>query len=193
MTEHKGSPVEFFASAAEWESWLAPRCSTHEGIWVKIARKDSGILSVSYAEAVEIALCYGWIDGQKGKADEGCWLQRFTARTATSKWSKVNREKATRLIASGRMQPPGQREVDRAKRDGRWDAAYDPPSSASVPDDLQRALDANDQARAFFASLDSQNRYAILFRVHDAKKSETRARRIEKYVAMLARNEKIHP
>jgi uncharacterized protein YdeI (YjbR/CyaY-like superfamily) len=162
-------------------------------VWLKIAKKGAGIDSVSYAEALEVALCYGWIDGQKGRFDDEHWLQRFTARKAASRWSKINRDKATELIERGEMRPAGLREVERAKADGRWDAAYAGQGTATVPDDLRRALDANDRARAFFATLDAANRYAILYRVQDAKKPETRARRIAKYVAMLAEHDTIHP
>jgi uncharacterized protein YdeI (YjbR/CyaY-like superfamily) len=162
-------------------------------VWLKIARKASGVASVSYAEALEVALCYGWIDGQKDKHDDDHWLQRFGPRQPRSKWSKVNRGKATALIEAGAMKPAGLREVERAKADGRWDAAYDSPSTATVPDDLQRALDEEPRAREFFATLDSANRYAILYRIQDAKKPETRARRIAKFVAMLSEHEKLHP
>jgi uncharacterized protein YdeI (YjbR/CyaY-like superfamily) len=148
---------------------------------------------VSYAEAVEVALCFGWIDGQANRLDDDHWLQRFTPRRPRSKWSKINRDRAERLIERGEMSPAGLREVERAKADGRWEAAYDAPSTATIPDDLQRALDANDRAREFFETLNRTNRYAILYRIQDAKKPETRARRIEKYVAMLAEHTKIYP
>jgi uncharacterized protein YdeI (YjbR/CyaY-like superfamily) len=189
----KRDPVMSFASQAAWEKWLAGRHETSNGVWLRIAKKGTGADSVSYAEALETAICYGWIDGQKDRSEEGYWLQRFTRRKLNSKWSKVNREKATELIESGRMKPPGLREVERAKQDGRWEAAYDAQSRATVPEDLQRKLAEDNRAREFFATLDSRNRYAILFRIQDAKKPETRARRIEKYVAMLAAHEKIYP
>jgi uncharacterized protein YdeI (YjbR/CyaY-like superfamily) len=182
-----------FASAEEWETWLVRAHETATGVWLAIAKKGAGVDSVSYAEALEVALCFGWIDGQKRKLDDRHWLQRFTPRTARSKWSKVNRRKATELIERGAMAPAGLREVARAKADGRWEAAYDAQSTATVPDDLRRALDEDAAARAFFATLDSRNRYAILHRVHDAKRPETRERRIQKYVAMLSAGEKIYP
>lgn len=158
-----------------------------------MAKKDSGITSVNHAEALEVALCYGWIDGQRKAEDGKYFLQRFTPRTPRSTWSKINRDKALKLIEEGRMQPAGLAEVDRARADGRWDAAYDAQSVANVPPDLQAALDANPKAAAFFAKLDSRNRYAVLFRTQGAKKPETRARRIAQFVEMLAKGEKIHP
>lgn len=158
-----------------------------------MAKKDSGITSVNHAEALEVALCYGWIDGQRKAEDDKYFLQRFTPRTPRSTWSKINRDKALKLIEEGRMQPAGLAEVDRARADGRWDAAYDAQSVATVPPDLQAALDANPKAAAFFAKLDSRNRYAVLFRTQGAKKPETRARRIAQFVGMLAKGEKIHP
>ena len=182
-----------FASAGAWEAWLEEHHASSDGLWLKFAKKGSGIETVSYAEALEAALCYGWIDGQKAGFDNEYWLQRFTPRRVRSKWSKVNREKATKLIEAGRMKPAGLREVERAKADGRWDAAYESQSKAMVPDDLQRELDKNPEASAFFATLDSRNRYAILHRIQDAKKPETRARRIEKYVAMLGEHRNLYP
>jgi uncharacterized protein YdeI (YjbR/CyaY-like superfamily) len=181
-----------FASPADWAAWLAEHHEDSEGLWLKIARKGSGVDSVTYAEAVEVALCHGWIDGQKRALDDAQWLQRFTPRKARSRWSKINRDKATELIERGAMRPAGLREVERAKADGRWDAAYAGARSATVPADLQAALDADDRAREFFATLDGANRYAILYRVQDAKRPETRARRIAKYVAMLHKHRKIH-
>jgi uncharacterized protein YdeI (YjbR/CyaY-like superfamily) len=186
-------PILAFASRAAWEQWLAEQHAVSRGIWLKIAKKGSGIDTVSYAEALEVALCYGWIDGQKGAYDENYFLQRFTARAARSKWSQVNREKATALIERGEMQPAGLREVQRAREDGRWDAAYEAQSRATVPDDLQRELAKNDAARAFFATLDRLNRYAILYRIGDARKPETRAARIATYVAMLGEGKTIYP
>lgn len=180
-------------SARSFETWLRKNHATSEGAWLEIAKPGAPQATVSYAEAVEIALCYGWIDGQKKALDATHWLQRFTPRRARSMWSKVNRAKAEALIASGRMQPAGQAEIDRAKADGRWDAAYDGARTAAVPADLQAALDARPGAAAFLSALDAANRYAVLWRVQTAKKPETRARRIEMLVAMLARGEKIHP
>ena len=178
-------PVEAFASQGDWATWLEEHHATAPGVWLRFAKKASGIESVSYGEAVEVALCYGWIDGQMRRLDERFYLQRFTPRRRRSSWSKVNVEKATALIESGRMRPAGLAEVERAKADGRWAAAYEPPSRIAVPDDLERAFEANPKAREAFAALDSQNRYAILYRVHGAKRPETRARRIERFVAML--------
>ena len=184
-------PIVSFPTPADWLAWLEEHADA-EGVWVKLTKKGSGVPSVTYAEAVEAALCYGWIDGQMRGLDELYYLQRFTPRRARSVWSKLNREKAEALIERGAMRPAGLREVERARADGRWDAAYDSPSTASVPDDLRHALDGNDAARAFFDTLDSGNRYAILHRLQLAKKPETRARNIEKFVAMLAAGEKLH-
>ena len=186
-------PTVAFASAGEWEAWLTEHHESAPGVWIKLARKGADLPSISQPEAVELALCFGWIDSQARSVDERHWVQRFTPRTARSKWSKVNVAKATELIARGAMRPAGLREVERAKADGRWEAAYDPSSTATVPDDLQRALDADPIAAELFATLDSRNRYAILHRVQDAKKPETRQRRIDKYVAMLSAGEKIYP
>lgn len=186
-------PVIAFESPAAWEEWLAHEHESQNGVWVKIAKKATGIPTVTHAEALEVALCYGWIDGQRKPVDEQWFIQRFTPRRARSNWSKVNRGKVERLMAEGRMQPAGLREIERAKADGRWDAAYDAQSTATVPEDLQRALDANPPASAFFATLNSQNRFAILYRVQDAKRPETRARRIETFVAMLAEGKKLYP
>lgn len=193
MDEKQGLPILPFASPRKWEEWLDKHHQTSKGLWLKLAKKDTGIDSVTYAEALDVALCYGWIDGQKGALDDTFWLQKFTPRTARSKWSKVNRDKATALIKDRRMKPAGLAAVEQARSDGRWEAAYDAQSKASVPEDLQRELDRNPEAAAFFATLDSANRYAVLYRVQEAKKPETRARRIEKFVAMLERGEKVHP
>jgi uncharacterized protein YdeI (YjbR/CyaY-like superfamily) len=186
-------PVIAFESPAAWEEWLAGAHASQNSVWVKIAKKASGIPTVTYAEALDVALCYGWIDGQRKAFDDQWFIQRFTPRRARSNWSKVNREKVARLVAGGRMRPAGLREVERAKADGRWDAAYDPPSTATVPPDLQQALDANPPAAASFAALNSQNRFAILSRLQEAKRPETRARRIETFVAMLAAGDKPYP
>lgn len=182
-----------FESAETFQAWLGENHAVSSGIWLRLRKKGPGIVALDYAQALDVALCYGWIDGQKAKFDDQWWLQRFTPRKPRSKWSKVNRDKAAALIEQGRMQPPGQAEVDRAKADGRWEAAYDGAKTATVPDDLTAALTADPAAAAFFETLDRQNRYAILYRVQDAKKPETRARRIEKYVAMLAKGEKLYP
>jgi uncharacterized protein YdeI (YjbR/CyaY-like superfamily) len=182
-----------FASAEAFEAWLGENHAVSPGIWLKLRKKSPGVVTLDYARALDVALCYGWIDGQKAAFDDQWWLQRFTPRTARSKWSKVNRDKAAALIEQGRMRPAGRAEVDRAMADGRWEAAYDGSKAATVPDDLAAALAADPAAAEFFATLDRQNRYAILYRVQDAKRPETRARRIETYVAMLARGEKLHP
>jgi uncharacterized protein YdeI (YjbR/CyaY-like superfamily) len=187
------SEGERFESVEAWERWLAEHHDEPDGVWIRLARKGSGIRSVTQPEAVETALRYGWIDGQARSFDERFYLQRFTPRRARSMWSKRNREIATALIESGRMEPPGLREVERAKADGRWEAAYDAPSGATVPEDLQGALDANAQAASFFATLDGRNRYAILHRIQTAKKPETRARRIAAFVAMLAEGRTLYP
>lgn len=186
-------PVGAFASAAAWEAWLAEHHATEQAVIVKIAKKASGIPTVSPAEAIEVALCFGWIDGVRRGLDGTHFLQRFTPRRARSKWSKINRAKAIELIEAGRMRPAGLAEVERAKADGRWDAAYDSHSTITEPDDLRAALDANPQARAYFDALDRTNRYAILYRLHDAKKPQTRQRRLEKFVAMCAAGEKLYP
>src|SRR5690242_10253825 len=193
MLEKDNLPIIDFASQQDWETWLQEYHVEKKGIWLKIAKKESGISSVSYAEALESALCYGWIDGQKASFDDQYWLQKFTPRRPKSIWSKVNCDKAAALIAEGRMQPAGLRQVELAKADGRWDSAFASQSKITVPDDLQSELDTNTEAQRFFETLDSANPYAILFRVQTAKKAETRAARIQKFVEMLARNEKIHP
>ncbi len=185
-------PTLAFASAPELDRWLQRNHASATGLWLKLARAGSGTKSVSYLEAVEVALCWGWIDGQKKGLDDTAWLQRFSPRGPKSIWSKINREKAQALIAAGKMQPPGLAEVERAKKDGRWDAAYDSPRSAEVPEDLSAALKKDKKAATFFETLDSANRYSILFRLHHAKKPETRARKIGEFVAMLARGEKLH-
>jgi uncharacterized protein YdeI (YjbR/CyaY-like superfamily) len=186
-------PVIPFASRDAWAAWLEERHASSDGLWLKFAKKGSGIETVTYAEALEVALCYGWIDGQVRKFDEDYYLQRFTPRRERSRWSKINRQKATELIERGEMKPAGLREVERAKADGRWDAAYDAPSTAQVPEDLRRELEKNETAREFFETLNSANRYAILYQIQDAKRPETRARRIEKYVAMLSEGKKLYP
>jgi uncharacterized protein YdeI (YjbR/CyaY-like superfamily) len=186
-------PVLAFGSLQSWRDWLAGHHQTSSGLWLKIAKKGSATPTVSYAEAIDGALCYGWIDGQKGKLDDEYWLQRFTPRKPRSRWSKINREKAERLIAEGRMQPAGLREVEAARADGRWDAAYEGQATATVPPDLARELDLNPVAKEFFGTLNSVNRYAILYRIQDAKRPQTRADRIAKYVAMLNEHKTIHP
>ena len=186
-------PVLAFASSAEWEAWLAAQPATSKGVWLKLAKAASGIPSVSKQEAIDSALCHGWIDGQLDKFDADRWLIRFTPRRPNGVWSRINRERALVLIELGRMRPAGLKEIERAKHDGRWEAAYAQQSKATVPDDLQSALDRKPAAKRHFEKLDSHNRYAILYRVQGAKKPETRAQRIEKYVTMLARGETIYP
>jgi uncharacterized protein YdeI (YjbR/CyaY-like superfamily) len=191
--ETNAEPI-LFEDQEAWFSWLQNNNATSSGVWLRIAKKDSDVRSISYSEAVDTALCFGWIDGQKKRDDdESCWLQRFTPRSEKSIWSKINREKAMRLIKLGQMDAAGLREVERSKRDGRWDAAYDSQSSASIPPDFQAALDKIPKAKALFATLDSRNRYAILFRIQTAKKAETRAKRIKQFVEMLLQEDKIYP
>jgi len=192
-TKIDAEPVLPFASRGAWRTWLAKNHGSSSGLWLKIARKAAGTASVTYAEAVDEALCWGWIDGQKRSLDEAWTLQRFSPRGKRSIWSKINRDKVAALIAAGEMQPAGLAEVERARGDGRWDAAYDSPKNAAVPDDLAAALAGRKRAAAFFATLDATNRYAILFRIHNAKKPETRARRIATFVDMLARGETLYP
>ena len=192
-SEKQGLPVLVFADPTEWEDWLAAHHATDKGVWITFAKKGADAVTVTYAEAVEVALCHGWIDGQAASLDESFWLQRFTPRGPRSKWSQINCARAERLIEAGRMRPAGHAAIDAARKDGRWDAAYAPPSTATVPPDLQSALDANADAAAFYATLSGANRYAIHYRVADAKRPETRARRIKQYVEMLARKETIHP
>lgn len=182
----------FFSGADEFEAWLEQHGTTSDGVWIRMAKKHTGIESLDWTRAVEVALCFGWIDSQVRRIDDDWHVQRFTPRRPRSVWGKLNRVKVEKLIAEGRMRPAGLAEVERAKADGRWDAAYDSPSTATVPDDLAAALDDAGQ-RAAFDALSSQNRYAILHRLQTAKRPETRARRIEKYVAMLAAGETLHP
>jgi len=185
-------PILPFANKKKWTDWLARQHDKSAGVWLQIAKKDSGIPSINYEEALDVALCYGWIDGQKKAFDGQYWLQKFTPRGPRSIWSKINTEKVERLIAGGDMKPAGLKAIELAKQDGRWDAAYASQKNISVPVDFQAALDTNKQAKAFFATLNSVNRYAILFRIHNAKKPETRARKIREFVVMLERGEKIH-
>jgi uncharacterized protein YdeI (YjbR/CyaY-like superfamily) len=185
-------PVIPFASREAFEQWLEAKHESADGLWIKFAKKASGIETVVYAEAVETALCFGWIDGQANSLDDDWYLQRFTPRRPRSKWSQINRDRAEALIEQGAMRPAGLREVERAKDDGRWEAAYASPSKIEVPADLQAELDANPRARQFFEQISKTNRYAILYRIYDAKRPETRARRIEKFVGMLERGETVH-
>jgi uncharacterized protein YdeI (YjbR/CyaY-like superfamily) len=184
-------PVRSFATPRAWSAWIEAHPESR-GLWVKFAKKGSKSASITYAEALDVALAWGWIDGQKKKLDDAWWLQRFCPRRPKSIWSKINCGKADALLAAGEMTPRGVAEVERAKSDGRWAAAYESQSRSSVPPDLAVALKANPRAARFFETLESYNRYAILFRIHTAKKPETRVARIEKFVAMLSRHEKLH-
>lgn len=190
---HDDEPVLTFENQGALEAWLERHHGSSPGIWLRIGKKGAAEPSVSYPEALESALCYGWIDAQKRAGDTVSWLQRFTPRKARSVWSRINREKAEALIAARRLRPAGLREVERARADGRWDAAYDSQSRATVPPDLQAALDGSPRAAAFFASLNAINRYAILHRLQMARKPETRERRLRSFVAMLEREETLHP
>jgi uncharacterized protein YdeI (YjbR/CyaY-like superfamily) len=186
--------VMTFADARELDEWLPAHPDRTEGVWLRIARAGSGATTVTYPEAVEVALCHGWIDGKRTSGDKaGYYRQLLTPRRRRSRWSRINRDKATALIAAGRMRPAGLREVERAEADGRWAAAYASPASAEVPGDLAAALAAEPAAQTAFAGLDGRNRYAVLYRVAEAKRPDTRARRIEQLVAMLARGETIYP
>lgn len=186
-------PVIAFKSQQAWDAWLTAQPVQSKGLWLKLAKKSSGIASVSKPEAIDTALCHGWIDGQLDSFDDDYWLIRFTPRQSTSKWSEKNRVRSLQLVELKRMRPAGLNEIERAKKDGRWDAAYAPQSTAQVPDDLHAALAKNKKAKAFFATLDSTNRFAILYRIHGAKKAETRAARIEKFVTMLIEGKTIYP
>ena len=189
MTE---ADVRRFASQADFEAWLEDQHARSDGVWLQIAKKGSPHATVTYEEAIEAALRFGWIDGQKRRGDDEHWLQRFTPRSSRSRWSQINRDKAEQLIAASRMHPSGLAEVERAKADGRWNAAYAGQHSAGVPDDLREALDAEPGLAAAFAELDARNRYSIIWRLNDAKRPETRARRLAKYLDMLRRRERIH-
>jgi uncharacterized protein YdeI (YjbR/CyaY-like superfamily) len=178
-----------FASQDEFEAWMEANHATADGVWIKVAKKGTGIPSVHPPQALDVALCFGWIDGQRKAIDDTYYMQKYTPRRARSKWSKINVEKVAALTDSGAMRPPGHAEVERAKADGRWDAAYDSPSRIEVPPDLEAELGKRPEAAAFFATLNSANRYAILYRLHDAKKPETRARRLAQFVEMLERGE----
>lgn len=186
-------PTMLFERQRDWLMWLTDNHNTSSGIWLQLAKKGAAVQSMSYDEAVEVALCFGWIDGQKRAHSDLYWLQKVTPRSAKSMWSKINKEKALALIRSGKMNPAGLKEIERAKLDGRWDAAYDSAGKSSVPRDFQSALDGNARAKKFFESLDSRNRYAVLFRIQTAKNAESRAKKIAQFVQMLANKEKIHP
>jgi uncharacterized protein YdeI (YjbR/CyaY-like superfamily) len=186
-------PVLTFPSAAAWEEWLAGQHDAAAGAWLRIARRGAAEATVSYQEALEVAICFGWIDSHKDRLDDEFWVQRFTPRRPSGRWSKINADKAVALIECGRMRPAGLREVDRAKADGRWDSAYAGQASMEIPDDLREALSADAAAAEFFETISSVNRYAILYRIGSVKRPETRARKIAQYVAMLAEHQTIHP
>lgn len=191
-TGNAGERIRLFSTQAAWASWLEKNHRKSTGLWLRLAKKGSDVKSVTYGEALETALCYGWIDGQKRGESEQAWLQRFLPRSSRSVWSKINREKARALAASGRMRPAGQEAIDAAKMNGSWHAAYDSPKSAKVPADFQAALDASPRAREFFQQLDGANRYAVLFRIQTVKKAETRARKTREFIQMLEKGERIH-
>jgi uncharacterized protein YdeI (YjbR/CyaY-like superfamily) len=186
-------PIATFERVKEWEAWLAKHHRSSPGVWIRMAKKATGLPSITHPDALDVALCYGWIDGTRQGESDTTFLQKFSPRAKRSTWSKINREKVQALIEAGRMQPAGLAEIERAKGDGRWDAAYDSQRNMQVPPDLESALAAKPRAKAEFAKLDSRNRFAILFRTHQAKKPETRAKRIAEFVAMLARGERIYP
>jgi len=192
MTASDPSAVAF-ATAAAWQDWLAEHHTTADGLWLRLAKKDAPEQTLTYAEALDVALCFGWIDAQTRGLDDAYWLKRFTPRKPGSRWSKINTQKADALIAAGRMQPAGLAEVESARADGRWDTAYAGPRTITVPDDLTAALAANPAAAAFFATLNSVNRFAILYRIGTVKRPETRARKIAQYVQMLGEHRKLHP
>jgi uncharacterized protein YdeI (YjbR/CyaY-like superfamily) len=185
----KDLPVKRFRSQEAWRKWLQANHERSQGVWLEFAKKASGKASVNYKEALEVALCYGWIDGQTAAVDEIWYRQRFTPRRPRSRWSQINRASVERLHAEGRLAPAGIREMEAAQRDGRWEAAYPSPRNITVPPDLEAALEKNARARRAFEQLDRQNRFAILYRLHDAKKPETRERRLRDFVGMLARGE----
>ena len=191
-TAADGKPIMFFSSQKEWETWLASNHAKSDGIWMKFAKMASGVTSTNYAEALDVALCYGWIDGQAKSIDDTYYLQKFTPRRAKSIWSKRNVGKVAELIAAGKMKPSGLAAIEAAKADGRWEQAYDSPKNSTMPDDFQAVLDKNPKAKEFFEALNKTNRYAVLWRIQTAKKPETRASRIEKLIAMLEAGQKLH-
>jgi uncharacterized protein YdeI (YjbR/CyaY-like superfamily) len=187
-----GLPILAFRDADEFDAWLAAQPSDAPGLWLKLAKKSARKVSLGKTEAIDVALCHGWIDGQLNPYDDAAWLIRFTPRKRASRWSKLNCARAEQLLALGRLRPAGLAQVLAAKADGRWEKAYAPASAIEIPDDLRAALDANSKAQAFFATLTGVNRYAVLYRIGAVKKAETRARKIEEFVAMLERGETIH-
>ena len=193
MSTSSDLPTISFTSPAEWEAWLDQNHDSSQGIWMRMFKKGSGVESVNHDGAVDVALFFGWIDGQARPLDEQSWLQKFTPRRSRSVWSKRNTQHVERLISEGRMRPAGLREVEKAKQDGRWQKAYDSPATSIMPDDFLRELEKNEKAKAFFATLNKTNTYAIYHRIHTAKKPETRERRIRQFVEMLAKGEKLYP
>ena len=193
MSSPPDFPIISFASAAEWETWLEQNHAASHGVWLRMFKKGSGHESVNHPGALDVALCFGWIDGQARPHDEESWLQKFTPRRPRSAWSRRNTEKVERLISEGRMRPSGLQEVETAKLDGRWQKAYDSPAKSKVPDDFLRALDTAPQARAFFDTLNKRNTFAIAYRLQTARKPETREKRIRQFVEMLAKGEKLYP
>jgi uncharacterized protein YdeI (YjbR/CyaY-like superfamily) len=193
MPADDGLPVHSFASAAEWRAWLEENHASAAGVWVSIAKASTGIESVRYPEVLEHAICFGWIDGRRERLDDHRFLQRFTPRRSRSPWSRINREKAEALIAAGLMSPSGLAEVERARADGRWERAYESQRRAVIPEDLQSELDARPAVAAAFAKLSAQNRYAILYRLGQARRPETRAKRLATFVSMLEAGETLHP
>ncbi|HJT23419.1 MAG TPA: YdeI/OmpD-associated family protein [bacterium] len=193
MSTKSNLPILSFKAPEAWEKWLSKNHASSKGIWLKIFKKDSGKPTVTYAEALDGALCYGWIDGQKNGHDAESWLQKFTPRRPRSPWSKINTGHAERLMKEGRMKPAGLREVEAAKKDGRWKSAYHSQSTATYPADFLREVDKNKKAKAFLAALNSANRYAIIYRLRTAKKPETRQKRLRLFVEMLAKGQKLHP
>ncbi len=186
------SPPSLFSCKGDWAAWLEMNHHESRGLWLRLAKKGSPLQSVTYSEALDVALCHGWIDGQKRPESESAWLQRFLPRSPRSLWSKINREKALVQIASGHMRPAGLKAIEEAKQNGRWSTAYDSPSNAQVPSDFQAALDASPTAKEFFESLNKTNRYAILWRIQTVKRAETRTRKIIYFIEMLERKEKVH-
>ncbi|HXV33697.1 MAG TPA: YdeI/OmpD-associated family protein [Gaiellaceae bacterium] len=187
-----GKPILQLASQADWEAWLDAEHASSDGVWLKFAKKGSGVETVVYAEALEVALCFGWIDSQVARLDERFYLQKFTPRRARSKWSRINRDKIEELTRQGRMKPAGLEQVELAKADGRWEAAYASPANVEIPEDLQARLDASPKAAESWEKLNKSNRFAIVYQLQDAKKPETRARRLEKFMGMLERGEKLY-
>jgi uncharacterized protein YdeI (YjbR/CyaY-like superfamily) len=193
VKSEKDIPVRLFKTPKAWEAWLSKHFNASAGLWLRLAKRATDLQSVSYQEALEVALCYGWIDGQKKSFDEESWLQKFTPRGPKSIWSKINRAKALELIEKGRMRAAGLAAIEQSKENGRWEAAYDSHRTAAPPGDFKAALNKSLKASAFFATLNSQNRYAILFRIQTARKPETRRKRIDQFIRMLEKHEKLYP